>query len=169
MALRLLRYHSMREEAAASHPLTTLFPSVWLTITPLLDMVRILTGEPVWSRFAFWSAFLGVLVAAIAVVPELVDWLTADRGSRARNDGAAPLLLHFAALWPLALGVVERVHIASAARAAAAAGLPTITRLDAWPMALAIAGGLAWLVAALLRDDRPALRRYPPSDVAWRA
>src|SRR2546430_13612023 len=36
--------------------------------------------------------------------------------------------------------VFERMQLAAAARAASAAGLPSVTRLDGWPMALAAAG-----------------------------
>jgi uncharacterized membrane protein len=148
------------------------FPSLMLSLTPLLDIVRLVTHNPLWSRLAFWSAVLGVLVAAVALVPATIDWLTADSGTRARREGAAPLVLHFAALWPLALGVVERVYLAQAARAAAAAGLPTITRLDAWPLALAVAGAAAWLIAMWMRDARPSPSvrvTYQPTGLPSRA
>ena len=158
-------------EASVFHRKGTLVPSLLLTFTPLLDIVRMLTPGAGWARLAFWSAVLGVCVAALSIVPELIDWLTADRGSRARSDGAAPLLLHIAALGPLALGIVERIEIAHAERAAAAAALPSITRLDAWPMALAIAGAIAFLVAAWMREERrpPRVRRYQPTGLPSRA
>ncbi|HXU74768.1 MAG TPA: hypothetical protein VN947_35975 [Polyangia bacterium] len=158
-------------KASVFHRKGTLLPSLLLTLTPLLDIVRILTHDAVWARLAFWFAVLGVCVAALTIVPELVDWLTADRGSRARTDGTAPLLLHLAALWPLALGVVDRIEIARAVRAAAAAELPSITRLDAWPMALAIAGALAFVLAAWMREERrpPRVRRYQPTGLPSRA
>ena len=126
--------------------MTMFFPSLMLSLTPFLDLVRLLTHNPLWTRLAFWSALCGALVAAVALVPAVIDWATADRGSRARLDGAAPLMLHVAALFPLALGVVERV----------------VTRLEVWPMALAIAGGVAWLLAAWMREERPAARARRP-------
>ena len=101
--------------------MSTFLPSALLSLTPLLDIVRLVTHNPSWARAAFWSAFLGAIVAAVAVVPELVDWLAADRHTRARRAGAAPLTLHLAALAPLALGVFERLHLAAVTRAAAVA------------------------------------------------
>jgi uncharacterized membrane protein len=143
--------------------MSTTLPSLLLTLTPLLDVVRLLTRNPAWSRAAFWSAFLGAIVAAVAVVPELIDWLATDRHTRARRAGAAPLTLHVAALAPLALGVFERLHLAAVARTAAAAALPSLTRLDVWPMALAIAGALAWLLAGWMQDARIDRVRYQPT------
>ena len=126
MALRLLFFKHMRDtghrEASALHPMSTIFPSALLSLTPLLDIVRLVTRNPVWARVAFWSAFVGVLVVAVAVIPEVVDWLATDRHTRARRAGAAPLTMHLAALAPLALGVFERLHLAAVTRAAAAAG-----------------------------------------------
>src|SRR3954452_20758199 len=143
MALRLLlpcpmRAHDNRE-ASALQPMSTIFPSAVLSLTPLLDIVRMVTHDAALARLAFWSAFLGVLVVAVLFVPELIDWLASDRHTRARRAGAAPLTLHLAAMAPLALGVFERLHLAAATRVAAASGaVPTLTKLDAWPMALAI-------------------------------
>lgn len=157
-------------EVNSLHPMSTLLPLLLLALTPVLDIVRMATRNPAWSRPAFWCAVAGVIVAFVVLVPELVDWLAADRYTRARRAGAAPLTLHVAALAPLALGVFERLHLAAAARAASAAALPAVTRLDAWPMALAIAGALAWLVAAWMAEERVTERvRYQPTGLPTRA
>jgi len=176
MALRLLCISYMRAdgapEASALQPMSTIFPSVLLALTPLLDLVRLLTHNAFWSRAAFWTAFFGGVVAVVAIIPELVDWLAADRHTRARSAGAAPLTLHVAALAPVWLGVFERLRLGAAARAAAAAALPTMTKLDAWPMALAIAGALAWLVAGWMQEERVERTwrvRYQPTDLPSRA
>ncbi|HEX9101605.1 MAG TPA: hypothetical protein VF997_05340, partial [Polyangia bacterium] len=97
----------------------------------------------------------------LAVVPEVADWLATDRHTRARRAGAAPLTLTLAALAPLVLGVFERLHLAALTRAAAGAAVPSLTKLDAWPMALAVAGALAWVVAGWMREER--------IDATWRA
>ena len=147
-----MRARSDRQPSAL-HPMETLFPLLLLAATPLLDIVRLITRNPTWSRAAFWSALLGTLVAVVALLPELVDWLATDRHTTARRAGLAPLTLHLAALAPLALGVFERLHLAAITRVAAGAAVPSLTRLDAWPMALAIAGALAWLVAGWMQEE----------------
>jgi hypothetical protein len=150
-----------------------ILPSALLALTPMLDIVRLVTHDPWWASFAFWTAFLGVLVVAVLFIPELIDWLATDRHTRARRAGAAPLTLHLAALAPLALGVFERLHLAAVTRLAAMAGAaPTLTKLDAWPMALAVAGALAWLLGSWMQEERvdPAGRvRYQPTGLPSRA
>ena len=168
MALRLLLVHSMRAEgtgkALTIHPMSMLFPSALLALTPVLDIVRMVTRNPVWGRVAFWSAVVGVIAVAIALLPEVLEWLAADRNTRTRTAGAAPLLLQFAAIAPLALGVFERLNLAAAAHAASAAALPSMTRLEAWPMALSIAGALAWLVSEWMAEEKIEERvRYQPT------
>lgn len=134
--------------AAALHPISTIVPSALLALTPLFDLVRMVTRSPFWSRAAFWSAVAAALVVIVAFLSELADWLTVGRRARARVAGAAPLTLHLAAIAPLSLGIFERLHLAA----------------TAWPMALAIAGALAWLVAAWMSEERIEERvRYQPT------
>jgi uncharacterized membrane protein len=150
--------------------MSTIFPSALLFVAPLFDLVGLITRNPMWGRVAFWSAFIGVLVVAVAVIPEVADWLATDRHTRARRAGAAPLTMHLAALAPLTLGVFERLHLAAVTRAAAAAALPSISRLDVWPMALAIAGALAWLVGGWMAEERVEERvRYQPTGLPFKA
>ena len=157
-------------EASPLHPMATILPSTLLALTPLIDVVRMVTHDPWWARFAFWSAFAGVIYVAVAFVPELIDWLATDRHTRARRAGAAPLTLHLAALAPLALGVFERLHLAAVTRAAAMSGAASsLTKLDAWPMALAIAGALAWLVGGWMQEERIDSVRYQPTGFPFKA
>lgn len=150
--------------------MSTIFPSALLCLTPLADLVGLVTRNPVWARVALWSAFIGVLVVALAVIPEVVDWLATDRHTRARRAGAAPLTVHLAALAPLSLGVFERLHLGAVTRAAAATALPSISRLDAWPMALAVVGALAWLVGGWMAEEGVEERvRYQPTGLPFKA
>lgn len=151
------------------HRMSIVFPSALFALAPLFDVVRIVTRNPEWSRAAFWSALIGALAVAIAVLPELGDWLATDRHTAARSTGAAPLTLHLAALAPLTLGVFERWHLAGLTRAAAAASLPSITRLEVWPMALAVAGALSWLVGSWMAEELAGRGRYQPTGLPSRA
>ncbi|MCA1665683.1 MAG: hypothetical protein LC659_15680, partial [Myxococcales bacterium] len=78
--------------------------------------------------------------------------------------------VHLAALAPLTLGVFERLHLAAVTRVAATAALPSISRLEAWPMALAIAGALAWLVGGWMAEECVEERvRYQPTGLPFKA
>src|SRR3954462_10695534 len=139
LAPRLLLLASMRHagriEANGVHPMATVFPSLLLTFTPLLDVVRLLTRSPVWARAAMWSAVITVAVIAGALVVQLVEWSATPPHTDTRREGAAPLMLHLAAVCPLVLGVVERLH------ALGALGVHAAPRAAfAWPFALAVAG-----------------------------
>ena len=53
-----------------------------------------------------------------------------------------------------------------------AGAAPTLTKLDAWPIALAVAGALAWLLGSWMQEERvdPAGRvRYQPTGLPSRA
>ncbi|HEX9103765.1 MAG TPA: DUF2231 domain-containing protein, partial [Polyangia bacterium] len=71
MALRLLLFDRVRaheaREASALQPMSTLLPSALLALTPLLDIVLLITRNPAWARAAFWTAFLGAIVAALSM------------------------------------------------------------------------------------------------------
>ncbi len=157
--------------AGGAHPLhsrSVLFPSLLLSLTPLFDSVQLITRDPAWGAAAFWAAVAAALVVAASLLPELADWRSSDRHTAARRARAAPLTMHLAALAPLALGVYERLRLAAVTRAAAEAALPSIPRLDVWPMALAIAGGIAWLAGGWMAEERNVARvRYQPTDLPF--
>lgn len=131
-----------------------------LAVTPLLDVTRLVTTDGRWMRAATWSALAATVAVAAVVAVELAAWLATAPHSAARRDGAAPMMLHLAALWPLALGVVERVHALGSLSA------PRVAFL--WPFALAVAGAAAWIVgdwtAESARDAR-----YQPTGLPSRA
>ena len=72
--------------------------------------------------------------------------------------------MHLAALAPLALGVFERLHLAAVSARGRRRRHADAAKLDAWPMALAIAGALAWLSAVGWRKSAVVERvRYQPT------
>jgi uncharacterized membrane protein len=150
--------HAGHFEANGVHPMATVFPSLLLTITPLVDVVRLLTPGGVWARVAMWSALLSTVAVASALVAQLMDWLATSPHTDARREGAAPLMLHLAALCPLVLGVVERLHALGALGATAAP-----RAAFAWPFALAVAGAFAWLVADWMAEPRRDARLVVPA------
>jgi len=66
--------------------------------------------------------------------------------------------------------VFERLHLAAATRMAAMSGtVPALTKLDAWPMALAVVGALAWLLGGWMQEERIDRVRYQPTGFPSRA
>jgi len=64
----------------------------------MLDLVRMVTHDPWWARFAFWTSFLGVLVVAVLFVPELIDWLGLTPHAHQRCGGFSKGMLQKVAL-----------------------------------------------------------------------
>ncbi len=156
----------VRREPNGLHPMSTVFPSLLLALTPLFDVVRLITRNPAWSRAALWSALVATVAAVVAVLPELIDWLALDRHTRARRAAIAPLTVHAAAAWPLALGFVERLRDFGATTSAhdvTRGALAVLPRFDAWPFALAIAGTLAWLLGDWMATAPRDRVRYQPT------
>jgi hypothetical protein len=138
--------------------MATTFPLLLLTLTPLVDVVRLLTRSPTLAHLAMWSALVTVVVVAAGLLAQFVAWLATPPHTNTRREGAAPLMLHLAALCPLVLGVIERMHALGALGATAAP-----RAAFAWPFALAVSGAFAWLVADWMAEPPPRRRRYHPT------
>lgn len=97
------------------HPMLIVFPLGLLTLTPVSDVVRLITGDLFWSRVAFWLAFVGCVFAIVAAIPGFIDWLFVPRGTRARRVGAIHLAVNLTAVALFILSVILRLqHGASA-------------------------------------------------------
>lgn len=137
------------------------FPTFLLVLTPIFDLVRLITGDIVWSEVAFLLAFTGAIAGAVVALPALVDWLALPRSSRAWRAAGLQLALLVAAVVVAAASAVIRLH----------AGATTFAAL---PFALVLGGVALLLVGGWLGADAhtevtpaPARRvtslRVPPS------
>ena len=70
------------------HPMLIAFP-VAMYVATLVALIVYYAGshDPFWYRAAFWTNLAGIVMAAVAAVPGLVDLLGLPRGSRARLTG----------------------------------------------------------------------------------
>lgn len=82
------------------HPMLIAFPVALYTATVVAIVVHLGTGDPFWYRGAVWTNIAGVVMAAVAALPGLIDLLTLPAHSRARITG-----LRHAGLNVLALGL----------------------------------------------------------------
>ncbi|HEY1385299.1 MAG TPA: DUF2231 domain-containing protein [Dongiaceae bacterium] len=61
------------------HPMLVPFPIAFLVATLVVDIVFNATHDPFWGRAAFWLLAAGIVMAAIAAVLGLIDFLTIRR------------------------------------------------------------------------------------------
>jgi uncharacterized membrane protein len=103
-------------------------------LTPLADLVRLVTKDPFWSHAAFYAASSGAVTALVALVPSLIDWIALPGDQRPSS----------ASLAVTSVGVTFALVSAVARLASGAAGFATATfALTLAACALVLAGG--WL------------------------
>ena len=59
------------------HPMIVPFPIGLLVFSLIADLIFLWRGNPVWRSYvAFYTLFAGIIGAALAAVPGLIDWLS---------------------------------------------------------------------------------------------
>jgi uncharacterized membrane protein len=69
------------------HPMLVAFPIAFYVATVVTQLVFLGTSDPFWYKVALYANIAGVVMAAVAAAPGLVDLLSLDRRSRARQVG----------------------------------------------------------------------------------
>jgi uncharacterized membrane protein len=137
------------------------FPTFLLVLTPIFDLVRLITGEVIWSEVAFLLAFAGAIAGAVVALPALIDWLALPRTSPAWRAAGLQLALLSAAVVVGGTSAVIRLH----AGATTFAALPFALVLGS--VALLLVGGWVGADAHAEVAPAPARRvtslRVPPS------
>src|SRR5687768_13513927 len=72
----------------AIHPMLIPYPLALLTTAIIFDIIRLSTGNPMWSTMAYWMIAAGIIGGLVAAVFGLIDWLGVPKGTRARRIGA---------------------------------------------------------------------------------
>lgn len=89
------------------HQMLIPFPLGLLTTAIIFDVVRMITGNPLWSTIAFWLIAAGIIGGLAAAIFGLIDWTGIPRGTRAKRIGTVHgignvlLVVLFAASWLL--------------------------------------------------------------------
>lgn len=86
------------------------FPTFLLVLTPVFDLVRLITGEVVWSQISFLLVFTGVIAGAVVALPALIDWLAMSRRSAVWRAAGLQLALLGAAILGAGVSAVVRLH-----------------------------------------------------------
>jgi len=88
------------------HPMLVAFPVAMYVATLVTLVVYAGTYDPFWYRVAFWANLAGVVMAAVAAVPGLVDVVNLPAGTRARLTGLRHAGFNVLALLLFVLSVI---------------------------------------------------------------
>ncbi len=123
------------------------FPVALYVATVVTLIAHAVTGDIFWYRVAMWANLSGVVMAAVAAVPGLIDLLGLPRGSRARATGFRHAAFNVLALTLFAISAVLLFRNAGGTQNLATGRY----ELDvAAPLALSILGALSTVAAGWL-------------------
>lgn len=74
------------------HPMLTSFPIAFFTATLLCSIVYISTNNVFWFRVEFIANCAGLVMAILAVLPGLIDWLVIPMAREAKVTGMKHML-----------------------------------------------------------------------------
>lgn len=69
------------------HQMLVVFPMGLLMATIIFDIIRGISGNPIWSHSAWWMMAVGGLLGLVAAVFGAIDWLAIPDASRAKKVG----------------------------------------------------------------------------------
>jgi uncharacterized membrane protein len=77
------------------HPMLIAFPVTFYTTTLLAFVVYVITDNVMWWQIALRANVAGVITAAVAAVPGLIDWITSiPAHTEAKKTGRNHMLLN---------------------------------------------------------------------------
>lgn len=91
-------YSKARIAGHPIHPMLIAFPVALYVSTVVALFVHIGTADPFWYRAAMWANIAGVVMAAVAAVPGLIDLVSLPKKSRARVTGIRHAVFNVLAL-----------------------------------------------------------------------
>lgn len=140
------------------HPVAIGFPTLLLLLTPIFDLVGLVTNEAKWAHVSLFCVFAGAIAAAVIALPALVDWLALPRDSAEWRSAGVQLALLLTGVTTGIGSAVARLQLGARSFAA----LPFALVLASITL-LTIA---AWLGDASAHQAQPSLaprqRRVPP-------
>jgi uncharacterized membrane protein len=80
-------YSKARIAGHPIHPMLIAFPVALYVSTVVALFVHLGTHDPFWYRVAMWANIAGVVMAALAAIPGLIDLVSLPKKSRARVTG----------------------------------------------------------------------------------
>ena len=129
------------------HPMLIAFPVALYVATVVTLLAYVATHDVFWFRVAMWSNIGGVVMAAIAAVPGLIDLINLPPGSRARATGIRHAAFNVLSLTLFTISAVMLYRITGGTQDVASG----VYDFDVTaPLALSILGVLSTLAAGWL-------------------
>jgi uncharacterized membrane protein len=69
-----------------------------LAVSSLWDLLGIWRGDPLWWKFAFWSIAVGLILAFLALVTGLIDYVKIPQGGPAESAAMRHMMIMVVAL-----------------------------------------------------------------------
>lgn len=69
------------------HQMLIVFPLGLLATAVIFDVVYLITGNVLWFGLSYWLIISGIIGGLIAAPFGLIDWLSIESGTRAKNIG----------------------------------------------------------------------------------
>jgi len=92
------------------HPMLVVFPIGFWTFSLVCDIIYVFGGrEPMWNQVALYTAIAGIIGAALAAVPGIIDYLSIDEKDM-RAIGTRHLIVNSAALVVFILACIARLR-----------------------------------------------------------
>jgi uncharacterized membrane protein len=143
----MVMYSKARIGGHPIHPMLIAFPVALYVATVATLIAHVATGDSFWYRVAMWSNISGVVMAAVAAVPGLIDLLHLPRHSRARATGLRHAAFNVLALVLFAISAVILIRNAGGTLNIASGRYELEV---ATPLALSILGVVSTLAAGWL-------------------
>lgn len=125
------------------HPMIIPFPIALWVFSLVADLIYLWRGNPVWRDYiAFYALLAGIIGAAVAAVPGLIDWLSIKNGDVVKI-----------ANWHARLNVIALLVFAASFYLRTASGGSLISRRYTIPVALSLFGVLLITISGWLGGE----------------
>jgi uncharacterized membrane protein len=140
------------------HPMLIAFPVAFYTATLVAFIVYAASGYTFWCRFATVTNWAGVVMAAVAALPGLIDYLALPQRGRAKSTALQHGVLNVAALVLFLIDAIIYANRWNELRPDPAAGIA----LSALGLAATLpAGFLGW---SLVQDHHVGVQLSPDQE-----
>src|SRR5436190_554251 len=125
------------------HPILIPFPIGLLVFSLIADLIYLWRGNPVWENYvAFYTLLAGIIGAAAAAIPGLIDWLTLTDPKTVK-----------VANWHARVNIINLVIFSASFYLRTSSGAAWIVGMPRLPIVLSVVGVVGLAVAGWLGGE----------------